>query len=571
MINQKNKTRKRKRNYFKQQKLSIMNTTKKTIQLFFILALMSGGLWNLNSCKDDNSDILEKIDQVDKSLSDKIDKLSGDLKSITESLKNLTDKVGGLATKEDVAAVKGIVDKLTTSLTAVSTTVSGLKDAISDDVKAQLATQLTAIKTAMDALQTALEQKIATATAGTTKGDYQALLDQLKALKAGLDKVKADLDGATKTEKEHYDEIMKTLKAQNTYVIDDAVFADFLRADDGINKAFIFTNTDLNDSALLKAEGLTREEAKRYINKVHRDVISRKSLDISAYSNKANIKSLIAIKIFTALETLNAKGLTGLKELKFSNANYQLTDLNVSGDTALDDNSNLLVDKCTALKKLDASKTNIKGLNLSANSALEDLNLNGCSNLQSLDASNNHVLASLDVLGCSSLVTLDVSKTLLASLDISGSTFSKLKTVTAKSCSKLTTLSANRPNTSSGSIVTLDASIDYALITLTANNNSKFETLTLDNDSALKTLEADFASFSSGLPTLAKLGANNALETLKVSNTNLPKLDVNKNHNLVTCIANGGGKSGGGLILSMVLPGGTDFHSGSKELLEKLD
>jgi len=668
MLNKKSKKSKREQNYFKQQKSNIMNTTKKITQLFFILALISGGLWNLNSCKDDNSDILEKIDQVDKSLSDKIEALSKTMGDITKALQGLTTKVDGLATKEDVAAVKDVVDKLTTALSGVASTVSGLKDAVSADVKAQLATQLTAIKTAMDALQTALEQKIATATAGTTKGDYQALLDQLKALKAELDAVKADLEGAdgiieklkalqkaltgtggikeqlttlkttvdglvtslaalskesakqkdlqaiktlveqiietlktlatkadtptkkeiqdmearlkkalddfekaqTETEKEHYDEIMKTLKAQNTYVIDDAVFADFLRADDGINKAFIFTNEDLDNKALLKAEGLTREEAKRYINKVHRDVISRKSLDISAYSNKANIRYLRAIKIFTALETLNAKGLTSLQELKFSNANYQLTDLNVSGDTALDDNSDLLVDKCTALKKLDASKTNIKGLNLSANSALEDLNLNGCSNLQSLDASNNNVLAVIDVIGCSSMTTLNVNKTVLTTLDISGDTFEKLQTVKASNCSRLTTLKANRPDLYHGSIVSLNVSDDYSLTTLTANYNGSLNSLKLTNDKALVTLEANFADLSTGL-TLTDLGSNNKLTTLKVSNTSLSTLDISANHNLVTCIAHRDEKPGKGLIGSIVLPGGTSFHTSSKELLETLD
>ena len=165
MVNQNNIKNKRKRNYVKQQKLNIMNTTKKTIQLFLVLAMMTGGLWNLNSCKDDNSDILEKIEKVDNNIA----ALSKTMGEITKSLQELTGKVDGLATKEDVEAVKGVVDGLATTLAEVSKTVGTLKEDISEDVKKQFGKQLGDIQTAMGELQTALEAKIASSDSETKK------------------------------------------------------------------------------------------------------------------------------------------------------------------------------------------------------------------------------------------------------------------------------------------------------------------------------------------------------------------------------------------------------------------
>lgn len=245
------------------------------------------------------------------------------------------------------------------------------------------------------------------------------------------------------------------------------------------------------------------------------------------YLSGDKITSLKGIEYFTELQRLDMNN-TQVTELDLSackklmvlrlDRNLQLNQLNVTG--------------CTALTTLIATNGGLSGLDVSANTALEFLNvsdnclteLNLDSNtalttlyayrnqLAKLDVSANPVLKELNA-SANQLTELDASaNAALTSLDVYDNLLTKLNVT---GCTALTTLHA-----SNNQLTALDVSSCSALMSLDVYNN-QLRTLNVSGCTALAELQANYNQ----LTTLAVNGFS-ALTVLKAEENELTSLDV---------------------------------------------
>ena len=171
------------------------------------------------------------------------------------------------------------------------------------------------------------------------------------------------------------------------------------------------------------------------------------------------------------------------------------------------------IEYLTSLKILRSSYNPVVSLDLSKNTALEEL------------MCENGALRSLDVSGCASLKSINVAHNQLTSLDVSSLTeleglscnFNQLTSLDASKNTKLTSLGCG-----SNAIETLDLSNNTELTYLQCNSNQLSE-LDLSKNTKLQTLIC-----GSNKLTKMDLSNNTNLENLDCGSNSLGTLDVGK-------------------------------------------
>ena len=156
------------------------------------------------------------------------------------------------------------------------------------------------------------------------------------------------------------------------------------------------------------------------------------------------------------------------------------------------------VEQMVNLTHLNVRNNSLTSLDVSANTALTNLNV-----------SVNRSLSSLDVSANTALTSLTAAYNSLSSLDVSANT-------------ALTFLSANN-----NSLTSLDVAANTALINLSVHNNS-LSSLDVSANTALTDLSVSQNSLSS-----LDVAANTALEVLAIFNNQLRNLDISANTALI--------------------------------------
>ncbi len=122
------------------------------------------------------------------------------------------------------------------------------------------------------------------------------------------------------------------------------------------------------------------------------ELSNTKSIDLSAWPDKAKITSLEGISVFRQLQTLNVSGCTGLTDL--SRFEY---DANGNASKVILPES---------IKKLNASNcTNLKEMQC-GESEISELDVTGCTNLEELSCAYTRNMTTLDVSTCTNLKRL---------------------------------------------------------------------------------------------------------------------------------------------------------------------
>ncbi|MBQ6945222.1 MAG: hypothetical protein IJN43_12975 [Ruminococcus sp.] len=254
------------------------------------------------------------------------------------------------------------------------------------------------------------------------------------------------------------------------------------------------------------------------------------------YNSKTiDVSDLSGIEYFTSLKLLHCEGNnlasldlsnnTALEELKFYKTS--LTTLDLSNNTALkilrcNENKNLTtldLSNNTALTELYCYNNQFTSLDLSNNTALTILNCTD-NQLTSLDLSKNTALTKFT---CDeNLTTLDLSKnTALTELSCFEDQITSLDLSNNTALKELVCYTSD--------LTALDLSNNTALEVLYFSYNENLTTLDLSNNTALEVLRCEYNEFTS-----LDVSNNTALTTLCCYRNQLTSLDVSNNTALET-------------------------------------
>lgn len=350
----------------------------------------------------------------------------------------------------------------------------------------------------------------------------------------------------------------------------DAVACTQLTTIQGLNSCATLTTLNLNNTGLTSVD-VTSNNALVTLNVAN--CSSLVYLDATRSTESTTLSSLTVTNC-TALKTLNiynCKGVTTLDattltELEELNLTYSgVTSFNNSSDT-MDFSSN------TSLKNIYLNGiSSFTGVDVSANTLLEEFSLVDNAKVTSLDFSNNArlkkltlsdvtALNTLNVAGCTSLESFNVLNTALTSLSVTGSSAltqfwvynnTGLQSLSLTGATNLTSvkLSAGTNNTSLKSltltdcgIASLDVSYLTALTTLDVSGCASLTslgtvptTVTTLNVTGTGITSLD-ASACTELTTLDITDCT-SLETLDISNTKISGLSIDDTYTSLASVA----------------------------------
>lgn len=247
-----------------------------------------------------------------------------------------------------------------------------------------------------------------------------------------------------------------------------------------------------------------------------------------------------AEKITTFGNAFNKKGITTLTDLTglkyfpnlkvlFCQDNPGLTSIDLSNNSALQE---LNITGCKVTSLDFSNNPNMRRINCADMATLTDINLKGCTGLKFLTVANNN-LKKLDVTECSGLTYLSCYKNRLTSIDLSSNTsldtlicdHNQLSSLNVKPCTKMTYLMCFN-----NQITSLDVSQNLQLKYLSCYSN-KISALDVSHNTQLNILYC----FINKLTSL-DVSKNTLLTQLSCYNNEISALDVSHNTKLTSLL-----------------------------------